>query len=105
MTILTLKCLFISIYVAKGPPELYKICNQVWPGGGERGQKWPKLPQFCKGDPLRSSSKENLLTKIDAIKVLHVAHNLFVIFLRLGTILGNDSADVASDSFDHQTGE
>ena len=83
----------MSIYVAKRPPELYKICNQVWPGGGERGQKWPKLPQLCKGDPLRSSSKENLLTK------------LFVIFLRLGTILGNDSADVASDSFDHQTGE
>ena len=58
-------------------------CGREGPGEGERGQK---MPQFCKGDPLRSSSKENLLTKIDAIKVLHVAHNLFVIFL-LGTIL------------------
>ena len=38
VTILTSKGIFMSIYVAKRPPELYKICNQVWPGGGERGQ-------------------------------------------------------------------
>ena len=70
-----------------------RTIQNLQPSVAGRGREGAKLPQFCKGDPLRSSSTENLLTK------------LFVIFLRLGTILGNDSADVASDSFGHQTGE
>ena len=60
LQILTSKYLFMSIYVAKRPPELYKICNINF-----YKRKWPPLPfiNFIKKtDVLLQESVHNGLT-------------------------------------------